>query len=131
MLVELNTIAKPKNIYLEYMSKEVFDSCIKTKFVGSRVTCSPAPTDTDLDILCLTKDLTDFIDVSMDWKMEEAYGLITSFLSFRKGEVNLIVTNDEKFYNAFEAACDLCKALNLMDKKQRIAVHDAFLEFEP
>lgn len=30
--------------------------CLKYELVGSRVTCNPAPTDTDQDVLVLTND---------------------------------------------------------------------------
>lgn len=44
-----------------------------------------------------------------------------------KGDVNLIVTQDNKFYDRFMAATSVAKRLNLLDKADRIALFQAVL----
>lgn len=134
--------------------------------VGSRVTCDPAPTDTDQDILVLlTKEQwpifleelqinhwekcagkqddmppvpgppSDFPsiqewDAAMDLYEAaldklDSYGDIgdgASFEAWRLGELNLILTMDEFWFDKFMEASDCCKALNVMDKQERIAI---------
>jgi hypothetical protein len=107
--------------------------------VGSRVTCSPAPTDTDRDWLVLVpaKDWEPFADgmVAAGWAIggstipngvnelpEEA-----RFNSFVKGEDNVIATCSDVFHKRFLAATCVATRLNLLDKPDRIALFQAVL----
>lgn len=114
---------------------------LKHALVGSRVTCSPAPTDTDQDVLVLT-------DAEL-WAAHLATLLLTegfekggsdcgdvtgymaqtplSFQSFTLGELNLIVTFDPEFYRRFMAATGVAKVLNLLDKQDRVMLFQAVL----
>lgn len=42
------------------------------------------------------------------------------FQAFRKGEENWIVTEDEEFYTSYVKATEGAKALNLLNKEDRI-----------
>lgn len=110
--------------------------------VGSRVTCNPAPTDTDEDYLCmLAPELHDQCDVSFDAKMIDAGWRLGGskptdetaipddqvFWSYTKGDVNLIVTKSPVFFSRFLAATSVSKRLNLMRKADRIALFQAVL----
>lgn len=56
---------------------------------------------------------------------EKSYGDIgdgASFEAWRLGELNLILTMDEFWYDKFMEASDCCKALNVMDKQERIDI---------
>jgi hypothetical protein len=93
--------------------------------VGSRVTCSPAPTDTDEDHLVWVAILqrADEILVAAGWVFggnETSGG--NDFVSWRKDDVNLIVTDDMEFYGKFMLASNLAKRFNLLDKADRIAL---------
>ena len=114
---------------------EVLESGTIIVPVGSRVTCSPPPTDTDEDFLLLVDDLDDAVkklkgigfDTGMTKKQEEEYASlqITSggrFKSLRFGDVNYIVTQSAFFFDRFLTATHICKTLNVMDKKQRILI---------
>lgn len=101
-------------------------SCERIEPVGSRVTCSPPPTDTDQDWLCLlypTMDMGDFCMVLSDneWDGDDSY---TGSLweSFKNGENNLLITKEVSYFNAFMAATAEAKRLNLMLKEDRIAL---------
>lgn len=109
--------------------------CIASYHCGSRVTCAPAPVNTDSDILALTRtepaavtamlvDLGFRFDPSHEHYQSE---IATGFLSARNGEINLLVTASPSFYAKHQAATAVCKRLNLMDKADRIALFQAVL----
>lgn len=144
--------------------KYLDDLCEAWEPVGSRVTCSPPPTDTDQDFLVLvakdklsvfTEELTvnkwtkeggkekekfpdrdTFPDGATGFDQylkaveeyhenESTYGTLgdgSSFNSWRKGEINLILTLSEDWYDKFMEASDCCKALNVLDKAKRVEI---------
>lgn len=119
-----------KEMYSDFLSypdylDDVFDVVVP---VGSRVTCSPPPTDTDLDLLCYPKKWnSEWYEVldSTGWRLGgEIYGTRHEFQSWRKEHYNLIVTISEPFFDSFMEATEVCKKLNLLDKKDRIAKFD-------
>jgi len=117
----------------EQKEAELFQKLLETKViemaaVGSRVTCVPAPTDTDEDILILTDDARLFMGDAIEAGFANCgFYVGCDFISLRKGEINLIVTEESSFYNKFILATHVCKALNLLDKEQRITVFQAIL----
>jgi hypothetical protein len=50
---------------------------------------------------------------------------ISGFVSYRRDDLNLIVTSNPTFFYDFENATKLCKFLNLKEKKDRVAVFRA------
>ena len=102
--------------------------------VGSRVTCDPAPKDTDEDYLVFSVDeleaethLTD-----QGFKLEGLPGFYTGndngrFRSYRRGELNVIVTPEFEFFERFMTATALAKRFNLARKEDRIALFQAIL----
>ena len=107
------------------------DKVVKMEYVGSRVTCSPPPTDTDEDVLLLTDDLSmliaDCIEVGFTRDGDHKASYPTGFVSLRNGTMNFIVTDNEEFYEKFMLATHVCKKLNIMDKHDRITVFQAIL----
>jgi hypothetical protein len=107
--------------------------------VGSRVTCSPAPTGTDQDWLVRIEeaDYDAFAQhlLSTGWEVggslipNDANYLPTQqrFNSFTKGEDNVIATASVEFHRRFLAASATAKRLNLLDKADRIALFQAVL----
>lgn len=114
--------------------------CQAAALVGSRVTCDPPPTDTDQDILVLVdafafnakrRELS-----AAGWELGgsqvnigdmEDPAEMGSFVSYRLGELNLILTSDGVYYEKFLAATSVAKRLNLLNKEDRIAVFEAVL----
>lgn len=103
---------------------------------GSRVTCSPPPTDTDQDYLVVVPDEDEKVGTaveilhenSFNWEGSEHYQMAAdNFMSWRKGDVNLIVTRNNEFARKHKAATALAKRLNLMDKADRVALFQAVL----
>lgn len=110
--------------------------------VGSRRTCKPPPINTDDDYLVLVKDHETFRAYVMD---ELGFYLLGSvvvdaaepldtkdrFSSYMLSETNLIVTQDQSFYQKFIAATSVAKRLNLLQKSDRIALFQAVLYGNP
>lgn len=104
--------------------------------VGSRVTCSPPPADTDADYLVYAGEdraKTNRILINSGW---EYGGSIDprweagDFDSYRKGEFNLIVAFSKDFHRKFVAATAIAKRLNVLDKPDRIALFRAVMSAE-
>ena len=98
------------------------------KRVGSRVTCNPAPTDTDEDWLVYTEDLSTLIGdcVEQGLTLEGSYAG-DAFVSLRQGPTNVIITDRKEFFDKFMLATHVCKTLNVLDKQHRIVVFQAIL----
>lgn len=105
---------------------EVLESGTIIVPVGSRVTCSPPPTDTDEDFLLLVEDLDEAVkklkgigfDTGMTKEQEEEYKNLSMvsggrFKSLRFGDVNYIVTQSAFFFDRFMTATHICKTLNV------------------
>lgn len=119
--------------------ERIKELCARFEPVGSRITCNPAPTDTDEDFLLLAKpgDFALLVGILMDegWELggseiPNEYNSIepeSRFQSFTYGDKNLIITESNVFFRRFMAATSVCKRLNLMEKTDRIALFQAVL----
>ena len=99
--------------------------------VGSRVTCRPAPTDTDDDRLLL---ITDHDELAAHTQLEKsgflrcggegtAYAFPDDHWSaWRKGELNIILTTSEEFFDRFIMATKMCAHLNLLKREDRVTL---------
>lgn len=104
------------------------DDILRYLPTGSFYICHPQVLDTDKDYIVLVKDLTtaDPKLQTMGYKASildgDEYDLEAEggFMCYRKGDVNLIVTEDEKFFLKFWEATILAKQLNLTKKEDRI-----------
>jgi 4-hydroxyphenylpyruvate dioxygenase-like putative hemolysin len=104
---------------------------------GSRVTCNPPPTDTDLDYLvvvaqhdeAISSIVSELSRLGFHWEGSVHYQTAASdgFMSWRGGDVNFIVTASAEFARKHRAATALCTRLNLMNKQDRIALFQAVL----
>lgn len=104
--------------------------------VGSRVTCSPAPVGTDLDVLVLATNVENVgrylssVGFALDGSRPTDARSISPdcrFESFSKNGVNYIITESQDFYMRFMAATSVAKRLNLLAKDDRIALFQAVL----
>ena len=104
------------------------ENVVEMEYVGSRVTCVPAPTDTDEDVLILTDCLGTFVRRCNRSGFKDT-GSYTgaAFHSLRQGEINLIITDEKEFYDKFMLATHVCKSLNVLDKQHRITVFQSIL----
>lgn len=100
--------------------------------VGSRVTCDPAPTDTDEDWLVLTCGLDSAEMQAAGFTQDGSPQFYTGndnggFRSWRRGDLNIITTESPEFFWKFVTATDLAKRFNLLAKADRIALFQAVL----
>lgn len=99
--------------------------------IGSRVTCNPAPTDTDADFLVYIPnkagvDRLAFALSAADWEdCGKGYEMPGDWNAYRKGELNIILTHDADFCDRFRRAMALAARFNLLDKGDRIALCNA------
>lgn len=119
--------------------------CLAYELVGSRITCNPPPVDTDQDVLVLTSYELWWGQLSVHIEQNEftvggscsgdqtAYMASSddAFQSFTHGDLNLIVTFSVQFYDRFMAATGVAKALNLLEKADRIMLFQAVLYGNP
>lgn len=120
-----------------YLSNILGSNLIAAKAAGSRVTCNPAPTNTDNDYIVHVEDLaaTDDILVSSGWEIGGSPIPLDAnhthqderFVSLTLGDINLIITASESFYRRFVAATYVAKRFNLLIKADRIALFQAVL----
>lgn len=115
---------------------------LRAMLVGSRVTCNPPVTGTDQDVLVLVKNIEssginnpefshgDWLDIEAmhqelrhgGWVLGGSGDQDDEFESWTNGDVNLVLTASEEFYNLFVMATALCKRLNVLGKEDRRAV---------
>lgn len=103
---------------------------------GSRVTCNPPPTDTDTDYLVFIPSNADMSRAdayfnTSGWKWEgdcEHYQIVANnFMSYRKGDVNFIVSKNPDFIKRHKVATYVCTTLNVMNKFHRVVIFQAVL----
>lgn len=106
-----------------------------TEPCGSKVTCNPPP-DTDRDFLVVMPDdhekigniVSSLSMMNFAWEGSEHYqDAAGTFMSWRRDDLNLIVTSNVEFATRHRAATAVCKRLNLLEKPDRIAVFQAVL----
>lgn len=113
--------------------------CIEIQHVGSRVTCNPPPQNTDDDWLLLVSDWRVALVVAIrasylvggsvpSDQLEESKERLR-FTSLKRDcdKTNLLITDDEEFFDRFMAATSVAKRLNLLEKDDRIALFQAVL----
>jgi len=110
----------------------LLEECESCYLVGSRVTCNPAPTDTDIDILCHVSDLADFRESAELQGFETGSYIVPqnrpmSFISLKRDQFNLIVTTDLDFIDKFMLATRTASVLNLLRKDDRVCLFQAIL----
>lgn len=92
---------------------------------GSSYICSPPVLDTDIDYVIFTINPDELFYYLEDKGFETDYKDYQlesdgTFRSYKKENLNLIITDTYEFYLSFVKATDLAKKLNLRDKQQRI-----------
>ena len=106
----------------------------KISLVGSRkIPAVTSPKDYDFLVLCRRRK-SKIKKLRRDGYVLEAgqkscYGhlFLERFVSLRKDDINIILTDSPKFYADFITATKVCIALNLVDRVDRVKVHKAVL----
>lgn len=124
---------------------------------GSSFTCDPPVLDTDIDFVCKVPNIEEFYDYALENGWESSTELparrngpthagaltmappaimprplrvpyaIGDFISFRRGNINLIVTQKRGFFDRYLKATMLAKEFNLLDKDHRIKLFTAIV----
>lgn len=91
--------------------------------IGS-ATYMPDPEDIDFALL-VNFDAIEYVAALADagWLPCSDYDTQTGqWAAVRRGPINLMVTHDRAFFDGYKRATEVCKALNLTHKADRIAV---------
>lgn len=103
---------------------------------GSTYICSPAPENTDIDYLVFCKTGQVFNDVfayltgehfNLDCGDHYQNQANNTFFSLSQKPINYIVTKNYAFAENHKIATEVCKSLNVLDKKMRLIVFQAIL----
>lgn len=103
---------------------------LKVEPVGSRVTVDPPPMDTDEDYLVLVHKLNaDLFSRLKELGFEggRKHRDDDVFYSVRKGDINLIITDRQDFFDRFMLATEMAKSFNLKTKPERITLFQGVL----
>jgi hypothetical protein len=109
-------------------------NCTAWAFVGSRVTCDPAPTDTDRDVLVLciegeAGDLANMICNAGGMLCGEDYSEDNQLMiPYRLGDDNYLLTENSEYFYRFMAVTEFAKYMNFMDKPARKALFQAAMD---
>lgn len=104
---------------------------------GSRVMCNPAPTDTDDDydyvFLMPSNDALQTLnsELSKDWTLGGSKAIHNQgnniFYSWKKNELNVIVTANYEWFNKMYCATKVCAVLNEPSKERRVMIFKAIV----
>lgn len=111
------------------MENETFKDCVLKSYpTGSRYICNPPPQDTDNDTVILVNGYYDYdiLLLKEGWlACDIDYEQIGEFRAYRKGVENYLVTEDPEFYGSYVKATEGARALNLLNKEDRIKLFQA------
>lgn len=107
------------------------------KPVGSRVTCSQYSDEADYDHLVLCEKLDHAVTIfqregfATNSSLEIKYVRMPEFVSMRRGMLNLLITEEQQFFDKFMLATHVAKTLDILDKQHRICLFQAILYGNP
>lgn len=113
---------------------EAGKNCTAWAVVGSRVTCSPAPTDTDRDIivLCVKGELEELagkiLNAGGDVCGQDYHDPECVLFPYRLGDDNYLLTERADYFHRFIAVTQFAKDMNFMDKSVRKALFMAAMD---
>lgn len=90
---------------------------------GSNYICYPPVTNTDIDHMFLVYNIEETEDTLIEegWTKCGADGYAANgWCAYRKGNLNALLTDDQEHYDKFEAATELAKKRNLLNKEDRV-----------
>jgi hypothetical protein len=109
---------------MNFLSETIARLVVATFPTGSRVICNPPVLDTDEDHVILVRDLHYFTEVATleGWEasQDDEYDIDDEdFISFRQGNVNLIVVSSSVLFQQWKLATAMATKFNLLDKQDR------------
>ena len=100
---------------------------IKHAPVGSKYTCTAGYGDDDHLFLVADQRAAALSLSKRGWDMSAKDYDGDDFVSLRYCDYNALLTDSPEFYEAFVQAAEVCKALDLSDKTDRVTVHRVIL----
>lgn len=100
---------------------------------GSSVICTPAVTNTDLDIIVLLDSNAKVYDYLEKENFQHDLGgeyEDLDFYSFRKESINVIVVLEKEYFNKFKSLTIMATSLNITSKEQRVQFFNSVLRPE-
>lgn len=99
---------------------------------GSRYVCNPPSMFTDVDFLVYTENGVDDVLIARGYvktEFKEYANMFSSdgknvFQPWRKGKINLVVTSSIQYAESFHTAAAICKTNNVLDKLDRVIIHE-------
>jgi len=105
---------------------------ISTWPTGSNYICNPPVEDTDIDTVVLVEDLSDALQAysAEGWTYcgKDYEANMLDWFAVRKGKENHIVMKDLERFQHWITATELCRALNLLKKQDRILVFNTIVD---
>lgn len=98
--------------------------------------CTPPPQYTDDDYILLYSSaiaLKEAVDrcLASDWALGGSLAIHNKghniFYSLKKGDLNLVMTDNEDWYSKMLCATKICMELNEHDKQERIKIFEAIV----
>lgn len=102
----------------------LYTMCFPT---GSNYICNPPVTNTDIDTMYLVKDMyeADKNILADGWTAcDKGEYSIGNWRAYRKDKYNALITNNYDHFIKFEAATELAKKYNLLEKEERIEIFE-------
>lgn len=100
---------------------------------GSNFTCDPPVENTDRDIVVLiprySRPVFNLAAIRDGWDIQQDYGIGT--VSYRQGDVNLIVIDHKPLFYKWIGATYVAKLLNLQRKEDRVAMFNTITQDFP
>jgi len=105
---------------------KISDKILEMSLFGSQAICNPPPRNSDEDWILYTNDLDGLkIDLERAYFQADITGKYddSPFKSYRKGDLNYIVTDNLKFFEATKTATRMARELNIRRKKDRVVFY--------
>lgn len=102
---------------------------------GSRIICDPPVLDTDIDYVILVENKNKFEkEIFQIGFRDSSHNTLCNYLniksefnSYKRDQINLIITESESFYNKFFTFTNEARLRNLTKKSDRVALCKSFL----
>lgn len=106
------------------------NNALNYQMVGSKaIPTSESTNDTDYVVLVSSYSPICNELLNMEWEQGGSFKTTNRqsyFYSFRKGDLNLILTDNQSFYDHFVLATRMCILLETKTREERILVHECF-----
>lgn len=111
--------------------KRIIDICaaaIDVLPTGSKFIC-PSVTNNDIDIMLYVDDIINFYEKHKLVPSNQSYG-DDKMLACREGIYNILLTENQDYFNKWKFATKLATGLNLVNKQDRVFLFSSIIDKE-